>query len=90
MSVNNYTITNNALLIVSVLQDLLVTKKSSNPDITKGVVAARFATPFCFCPYLMSMLLPWAAQRKIRGDKIGAAVCRTGTYDGVSERQILT
>nr|DAS91019.1 MAG TPA: hypothetical protein [Caudoviricetes sp.] len=27
MSVNNYTITNNALLIVSVLQDLLVTKK---------------------------------------------------------------
>ena len=27
--------------------------ESSNPDITKGVAAARFATPFCFCPYLM-------------------------------------
>ena len=29
--------------------------ESSNPDITKGVAAARFATPFCFCSYLMSI-----------------------------------
>ena len=30
--------------------------ESSNPDITKGVAAARFATPFCFCPYLMPIV----------------------------------
>lgn len=90
MSVNNYTITNNALLIVSVLQDLLVTKKSSNPDITKGVAAARFATPFCFCPYLMSIApaLGGSAEDSWRQNR--SRRMPNDTYGGVSGRQILT